>query len=151
MFWLWVLLFFSISLFQFVPIHTLPFTGYDGEEPGFNFLMPSNKVLTHIDEIPPGLLFSRLNNFSCQSFLIQETLQSLTHSLDLLPYVHVFHICGSPEFNTPLHVCSPQHWIKGKDHFPQLTTLFLMQPRKLLATFSARAQLHVPLHIHQHP
>lgn len=143
MFWLRFLLVFSIYLFQFLPVHSLPFTGYYWEESGSIFLIPSYKVFIHMDGIPPDLLFSRLNHFSCQSFLIQETLQSLTHfwgpSLGLLPYVHVFHICGSPEFDTALHMCSPHHWIKGKDHFLQLATLFLMQPRKLLATFAAKA------------
>lgn len=135
-------------VFQFVSIDSLLFIGYYWEESGSIFFISSHQVVIHFDEITlslafSSLLFSWLNNSSCQSSLIWEMLQSINHicspSLDLLLYINVFHIQGSPEMETALHVCPPQHRVKGKDHFPQFATLFLVQPRRLLAAFAARA------------
>lgn len=125
-----------------MPIDSLLFIGYYWEESGSIFFISSHQVVIHFDE--SCLLFFSLGYTipavslpsyeRCCCLLIIFVLLHWTCS-----YTSMSHIQGSPELETALHVCPPQHRVKGKDHFPQFATLFLVQPRRLLAAFAARA------------
>ena len=132
----------EFPIFSVVPTASWPVSRHYWERSCSLIFIPSHQVLTEMQKIPcePSLLQEEHSQLS-QPLLRGEMLRFLhcLHgpSLDLLRYVHVSLVLGSPELETGLQVQPHQCKERGRiTSLNPLTSLCLMQPRIPLA-FSA--------------
>lgn len=102
---------------------------------------PSNQMFTYADEIPPELsLLQTEHSQLSQPLLVYRILQALNHQLlaGLAPVCPRLSCLREPR--TELQICFIGAEYRGRINFlGLLAMLFLMQPKRLLTFFSARA------------
>lgn len=113
-------------------------------------------MLIHVEKITPVLsLLEAKEDQLPQPLLVCQMLQFVDHLcgclVDLLQFVHVFLVLGSPKVDTILKMWLHQWLVEGGITFLDLlAVLSLMQPRMLLAKGLKNALIpHVQLVVHQ--